>query len=230
MRTLVALVAVLFAFGLYAADKLPELKVPKLTKEPPKIDGSLDDEAWKEAAVAEDFKLSDGAAPKGKCRLLMMQDDKNLYIAVECFEKESDLKTLKADVTQHDTESIWEDDEIELFIDPTAKRDWPYYQIIINAKGTTWDAIMTGQTEPDLTWEPKYESKVKVGKASWCVEVALPFTCFNKTEKAAADWAFNLLHVRANASETLYWSPVMCDNNHTPEKFGKLIGLPTKLK
>ena len=231
MRTLAIVVAVFFTLSIQAAQPLPELKVPKLTGEPPKIDGSLDDAAWKQAAEAKDFKLTEGEAPKGKCRLLMLQDDKNLYIAVECFETEKDLKALKADVMQHDGEMIWEDDEVELFIDPTGKRDWPYYQIIVNSKGTTWDAVMTSQTEPDLAWEPKYESKVKIGKESWCLEMALPFACFNRTEKSVAEWAFNALHVRSAASETIYWSPVMGESNHTPEKFGKLSGMPAiKLK
>ncbi|HEY3320524.1 MAG TPA: sugar-binding protein [Planctomycetota bacterium] len=226
MRTLAAVAVALFAFGIYAADKLPELKVPKITKDAPKIDGSLDDEAWKEAAVAEDFKLSDGEKPKGKCKLMVMRDDKNLYVAMECFEKEADLKGLKADITKHDEEMIWEDDDVELFIDPVGKRDCPYYQIIMNSKGTTWDACMVGQTDPDLTWEPKYEAKAKVGKTSWSVELAMPFTMFNKTEKSAAEWAFNVMHNRSNASEMMYWSAVFADSAHTPEKFGKLTGMP----
>jgi len=69
----------------FAADepKLPELKVPKLTKAAPKIDGKLDDEAWKEAAVGSDFKLGYGEQCKGKAKVCVIQDDQKLYIAVE---------------------------------------------------------------------------------------------------------------------------------------------------
>ncbi|MGD0089127.1 MAG: sugar-binding protein [Planctomycetota bacterium] len=226
MRTLAVILAVCSAVHIQALEP-PELKVAKVTQAPPKIDGVLDDEAWKEASKAENFKLSDGAAPTGKCRMLLLQDDKNLYIAIECFEKEADLKKLKADVTEHDGELIWEDDDIELFIDPSGKRDYPYYQLIVNSKGTTWDAYMPAAGEPDLTWEPKYEAKVKVGKESWCVELALPWSCFNRTEKSATEWAFNVSHVRS-AGELIYWSPVFSDNSHTPEKFGKLLDMPAR--
>jgi len=226
MRRLAVITVVCITAHIQALEP-PELKVAKLTQTPPKIDGVLDDEAWKEASKAGDFRLSDGEAPKGKCRLLLLQDDKNLYIAVECFEKEEALKALKADVAAHDGESIWEDDDVELFVDPTGKRDYPYYQLIINSKGITWDAWMQAAGEPDLAWEPKYEAKAKVGKESWCLELALPWSCFNRTEKSATEWAFNVSHVRS-AGELLYWSPVFSDNSHTPEKFGKLLGMPAR--
>lgn len=226
MRTLAVITTVCLAVHIQALD-LPELKVAKLTGAPPKIDGVLDDEAWKQASQAENFKLSEGETPKGRCKLLMLQDDKNLYIAVECFEKEESLKALKADVTQHDGEGIWEDDDVELFIDPTGKRDFPYYQLIFNSKGTTWDAYVQAAGDLDMAWEPKYEAKVKIGKESWRLELALPWSCFNRTEKSATEWAFNVSHVRS-AGEVLYWSPVFSDNSHTPEKFGKLLGMPAK--
>jgi len=206
--------------------KKPELKPGKVT-EPPKIDGLLDDKAWKEAAEAAeaaDFRLANGEAPKGKARLLVAQDDRNLYVAVECYEDEAALKDLVDKVTRHDGDGIWADDDVELFLDPANRRQ-SYYHIIVNSRGTTWDAFDESPGRPDKTWEPDYKIAARVGKTGWTVEFALPWSIFDRTEKSQADWAFNVAHTRPRAREDLYWSPVMDRSSHTPENFGKLVGV-----
>ena len=203
--------------------KPPELKANKLSQ-PPKIDGSLDDTAWKEASSASDFWLANGEKPKGKARLLVGQDGKALYIAVECFEDEAALKNLAAKTTKHDGDDIWADDDVELFLNP-AGQGQSYYQIIVNSRGVTWDAYHESPNKPDVSWEPRYEATAKVGEKSWVVELALPWAIFDRTEKSQADWAVNVLHARQSDQELLYWSPVFNTTAHTPGSFGKLLGI-----
>jgi hypothetical protein len=203
--------------------KLPELKVPEVA-DPPKIDGRLDDSAWKEAAVATDFRLANGDVPKGRARLLVAQDAKNLYVAVECFEDEAALKALRTRIAEHDGDEIWTDDVVELFLDPMNRRQ-AYYEIIVSARGTTWDAWHAVPNHPDKSWEPRYAAAVKVGKTSWAAEFALPWSMFDRTANSESAWAFNVLHFRPAAQELLFWSPVFSRTAHTPEKFGTLTGI-----
>jgi hypothetical protein len=224
---LIAVAALCVAAQGNAQDqKPPELKIEPLKAAAPVIDGALDDAAWKDAAAAEVAKLSDGSPGQGKARLLITRDDKTVYIAVESFESEEALKMLKADITEHDVDGIWDDDDVELFIDPAGTRE-SYYQIIVNSRGATWDAYHAQPRQADNSWEPKYEVKTAVGKNSWTVEFAFPVATFDRTDKAAADWVFNVVHVRS-AGELLFWSPVLTGSAHTPDQFGKLLGMPTK--
>jgi len=228
MRLLIGVwVAACMLSSASAADpKPPEVKVPMLSKAP-KIDGVLDDASWKEAATSDAFKLADGDKPKAITRMMLGQDAENLYIAIVCYESADALKALKNDITDHDADSIWDDDSIELFIDPSGARG-TYYQLIVNSKGTTWDAWVEAGPNSDMNWEPKYEAKTKVGADSWVLEMALPWSSFNRTTKSAADWVFNVSRTRSLEGETIYWSPVYSSTSHTPEKFGKLLGLPEK--
>jgi hypothetical protein len=210
-------------FWLAAALLIQDLHVAT-AESAPKIDGVLDD-AWKKAAVSTEFKLPYGDAPEAKTKLHVMQDDKRLYIAVECFGDDPD--ELVANIEKHDEANIWMDDDVELFLDPTGQRK-SYYQIIVNTRGTTWDAYHSQPREDDLSWEPKYESAVKVTKKNWTVEFAIPWSSFSRTEKLGADWAFNVLRMRQAGQELIYWSPVHSDSSHTPEKFGKLSGVAPK--
>ncbi|HYG75993.1 MAG TPA: sugar-binding protein [Planctomycetota bacterium] len=205
----------------------PEITVPKLTQAAPKIDGTLDDAAWKDAAKSTPLVRTYGEASSLQCTFRILQDDKNLYIAVDCPETDSGIKALKLDVTEHDGDPIWDDDCIELFIDPSGKRDFPYYQIIINPKSVTFDVQMNGNGDPDKGWDPKYEAKAQIGKSGWTAEFALPFAMFDRTEKSADEWTFNLAHSRS-AGEALYWAPVHDESSHQPAKFGKLKGIAVR--
>ena len=194
---------------------------------PPKIDGLLDEVAWKGAAAATEFAHADGAKPGAKTRLLVARDDTKLYVAVECFEDPKSLALLKAEVAEHDG-PVWTDDSVELFIDPAGKRS-TYYHIIANTRGTTYDAFYPFVRQGDTTWEPKYECAVKVGKEGWTAEFALPLTMFTRTEHFASEWAFNALRARrVGDGEYSYWSPVgaVGDDAHSPSEFGTLIGMP----
>ena len=233
MRTLKSILAVGVAVALLASAVLsqapkgpPELKLSVTKEAPPKVDGVLDDAVWKTAAVFTDFKSPDGGAPKGKARLLVAQDDKTLYVAVECFEDEKTLKSLVADVTEHDGTGIWQDDDVEVFLDPTGKAE-SYYQIIVNSKGVAWDAFHASAGNPDTGWSPKYACAVKVGKESWVVEMALPRSIFDQTRTVSDKWVFQCLNVRqAGEPEELQFAPVD-GSSHQPEQFGKLVGVLT---
>jgi len=215
--------------GPQAAPKaeLPRLKV-NTVGEPPKIDGVLDDQAWSQASGSADFKLPFGETPSATTRLYVGQDKDCLYVAVECFDTAEGIEKLAAKTAQHDGPALYEDDDVELFLDPTGERQ-SYYQIMINPRGVTWDACHATTRNPDLRWEPRFRSAVHIGKTCWTAEFAFPWAVFDRSPKCSADWAFNVLRGRATAGESVYWSPVFDRSAHTPEKFGTLTGIAGKL-
>ena len=69
------------------------------TKTPIRIDGKLDDPAWKRAEWTSDFVDIEGAAkptPRFRTRAKMLWDDKYLYIAAEFEERVLDPDPLEA--------------------------------------------------------------------------------------------------------------------------------------
>ena len=202
----------------------PELKVPVVKGAAPKIDGVLDDAIWAKAAVIATLVKEDGTAAKSKTRVLLARDDATLYVAIESFDTEKGLKNLAAKVTDHDGDGIWEDDDVEIFLDPTDQRQ-TYYQILVNPKGTTLDLFCRADKVKDLRWDPKYEVAAKVGKESWVVELAIPLAAFDQTERFNR-WGFNAARHVAATTEFTYWSPVYGKSAHVPERFGTLAGMP----
>lgn len=231
MRGSAVLLAFLLAAPLTAADearpKPPELTVAKLTRPPPKIDGVLDDDAWVEAGKIEQFMRTYGHESQTKCRVLITYDDHALYLAAECPEPEAQMLRLRADAETHDAGKIWLDDEVEFLIDPTGRRSFPYYQIIVNWKGVTFDTFVRSREDHDRGWEPKYELQVGKQKEGWTVELAIPWIAFDRTAASAAEWTFNFVHVRT-IGELLYWSAPFSETSHCPWVFGKLKNMPVR--
>jgi len=230
MRCFLLLAALSLAVPLNAGDdqKPPQATATRLAGPAPKIDGVLDDEAWKGAGKIEQFMRTHGMVSETKCRVLITYDDTNLYLAADCPEPESQMHRLKAAATRHDEGKIWEDDEVEFFMDPAGGHGYPYYQIIVNWKGVTLDTfVQRGTADHDLNWEPKYDVQIAVGKEGWSIELAIPWTAFDRTEKSAAEWNFNFVHVRT-IGELLYWAPVFGETSHTPWLFGRLKGMPVR--
>jgi predicted esterase len=230
---LVIVLATSLAFCAEPSSQAGPASVPVIKDAQPVIDGVLDDPAWQTAMVFDAFKPADGQAPKGNARMLVTQDDQNLYIAIESFEDAKDLSSLIAKVKEHDGANMWSDDEVELFIDPSNQRK-SFYQIAINSKGVTWDAYIAQPGKqgaiPDVSWNPTYKSAAKVGEKSWIVELALPWSSFDSTSKFASDWGFDALIMRQEdedrqkVGEELWFVPIK-GNAQQPAKFGTLSGL-----
>src|SRR5206468_4937664 len=75
------------------AVTLPQIKATRAVK-PPKIDGHLDDPAWPAAPVSESFTQhypDEGAPPTERTFVRVLYDDRNLYVAVDCWQTHSPI-------------------------------------------------------------------------------------------------------------------------------------------
>ncbi len=213
--TITTLVAVTLAFQARAEDHpVP----PPLKQAPPtsfecrwadtaiKIDGVVDDAAWKHAEVIDCFHLpwlKEQARPARtttKARLLW--DREYLYFYAEM--EDSDLF---ADVTKHDGDT-WTNDVFELFIRPDRSKTG-YYEFQVNAAGTIFDCFFPKYDLSDFGKRIKdgdfhIEAKAKIHgtlnqredkDSGWSVEGRLPWTDLLRTggrPEPDESWAFNL--------------------------------------
>ena len=140
----------------------------------PKIDGKLDDEEWKNAPAAEFVTLNE-KSPKPTYRTSVKGlwiPDKGIVLGFRL--SEPDVAGIKANCTQHD-EAVYEDDCIEIFLDPEGKQK-SFYQIIVNSNNTLFD-----MKHYDLgkSWNSKgVVSRSYKGKDFWSIEIFIPFETF----------------------------------------------------
>jgi outer membrane protein insertion porin family len=216
------------------ADKsiLPRIEVAK-TLDPPKIDGRLDDNSWKNASKIESFVWADGIGkPNEATEAYLLWDDQNLYIGVRCFE--SNMDNVKITHTEGD-EWLWEDDDIQILIDPTPNNIMDYYHIIVNPIGVVFDQEVnivqpenrrTIESKLGRKWDFAGEVDTDIRDNFWTVEISIPFSSIAKTKPQANDlWKFNLHRIEQRRKEYTYWSPTYFapDWPHIPARFGELV-------
>lgn len=146
---------------------------------PVRVDGRLDEPAWKAAPRMQAFVTWDGkpAPDITACRLLW--DSRYLYIAFECKDDR-----VVARCTKRDQPLYAADDVVEAFLDPEGTLRH-YAEIIVNPRGVLFDAYQVTNEAGDAPAVSLLDWDIKGGRAAagrtkdgWSVEVAVPFTCF----------------------------------------------------
>ena len=153
------------------SEKAKPIRVPRFDK-PPVIDGKLDDEVWKQAAVLKDFyqtRPGDNITPSKPTEAMMGYDSKTLYLAFHCYDEPDKVR---ATVAKRD--EVFGDDNVRVFLD-TFNDQRRAYVLGWNALGIQQDGIMTEGSGTDFSVDIVMESKGMITSDGWSVEVAIPF-------------------------------------------------------
>ncbi len=197
-KRLILIALFLGLFAVVRADEKPDpaetfrnltVSVPKL-KVAPKIDGKVDPEEWKDAAMAPRFVVLDDG--NGNDRLTLEQKkiywgytDDAFYMAFQI--QRPDGLPPAASLTQRDA-SFWHvDDDIEFHLNNIPSRnDRPVawcrdYYFCWNALGTQFDRLgyINGRATGDKTWNPDWQISCRVVPGyGWEGEARWPFSIF----------------------------------------------------
>jgi len=176
MRSFALVTLTLLLGGSALAEDLPPRFVAAecpIVEQPPVIDGRLDDACWQHAPRLPGFaRFNTGEVVAYQTEAAFLCDEEALYIAVRLEEPEPDRMAVKH---RGRDEAVWEDDAVEIFIDP--KHDHTHYvQIIVNAAGAIFDA-----KDGDASWNADAQAECRVGEDAWTAEMAIPFRSLGVT-------------------------------------------------
>lgn len=165
--------------------------------ENPVIDGKLDDPAWARAAPVSFVTAigqEQGQPPKYPTTVQALWTFEGVTFGFRMSEPTPDL--LETKNGGHDNGGIWWDDNIEMFLDVTGKREGRYYQFIVNPDCNTFDA-----KDGDTTWECQgLQAKTFRGKDFWSMEVYIPYAALPGALKPGPGvvpaWAGNFMRHR----------------------------------
>ncbi len=204
------------------AEKVRPLKVPRF-ETAPIIDGNIDEEVWKQAAVFKDFIQigpGDNIAPSRKTEALIAYDSKTLYFAFRCFDEKDKIR---ATVAARD--SVFGEDNVRIFLD-TFNDERRAYVIGFNPLGIQADGIYTEGQGTDLNVDILMESKGLITDFGWTVEVAIPFKSLRYEAGKGKMWG---IHVWRNIDrfndEIDSWMPISRNITGQMNQAGKITGL-----
>jgi hypothetical protein len=160
----------------------------------PVIDGKISSKEWSNALK---FKLqgAEGQKAPEQTDVYIAYDTEFLYIAFECFEENMENIKLSHYNQEARDVAVWQDDCVEIFIDPFNSGKEDFYQIVINSAGIIFDAA-----NGDKSWDGDIKRAVRLHNKSWVVEVAVPFDDLPYAPKGAELWNFNFAREKKQPS------------------------------
>jgi len=170
------------------AEKARPVTVPKIGPVGITIDGKPDEEAWQTAAVFKDFYQTapgDNIAPSKPTVVLMMYDEKNLYVAFKCWD---DKDKIRASVAKRD--NVYNEDNVRMWID-TYNDQRRAYVLGFNPFGIQQDGMYTEGIGADFSVDIVMESKGVIEDWGWSVEVKIPFKSLRYAAGKGKLWGFN---------------------------------------
>jgi len=203
-------------------EKKRAIVIPKAAG-PIVIDGRLDEEAWKTAAVFKNFyNIGPGynTEPSKPTEAYLMYDEQNLYIGFKCWDEKDKIR---ATVAKRD--NVFGEDNVRVWLD-TFNDQRRAYILGFNPLGIQQDGIYTEGRGADFTPDVVMESKGVIEDWGWSVEVKVPFKSLRYTSGKGKLWGFDVARNIDRFNDELDdWMPDDRDNSGFLVKHGHITGL-----
>lgn len=165
------MVAVLMLVGIAAHGNTPPLQIPRSAAPlAVRLDGLLDEPAWRDAAAVTGFTTPQSSPADPQTSALAMADANYLYVGFVC--NEPHIDKLVHQITENQG-SLWSDDCVEFFLDPTSSGSWVYHWIV-NPNGALWEGLhATDRGTPPF--KGASFSAAHIGTHQWSAELKIPW-------------------------------------------------------
>jgi hypothetical protein len=191
-------------------------------KEPPVLDGKLDDDAWREAPATSSFTQKspvEGAAPTERTTVRVVYDDDALYIGVDCEQRGAPVVER---LTRRDREV--EADWVSVALD-TRRDGKSAFVFEVNAGGALLDAVRFNDTDFSPDWDENWDAHVAVRDHGWSIEYRIPFRILRFQSLPLQSWGFEVRRYVSMKQETEEWALVSRTAGGEVSHYGKLEGL-----
>lgn len=187
------------------------LTISPMTEEV-KMDGLLDEKAWKAIPWESDFTQDypkTGEPCTRKTQFKMGYTNTALYIGAVLYDNED---SIFYNLSERD--DFGNGDYFGVIIDPYqgGNNGFGYF---VTAAGVQRDAYYFG-ADGDGTWNAVWRSKTTKTDSAWIVEIQIPYSAIRFPRKEIQTWNINFVRQIRRNRENAYWNPV------DPEKFGLL--------
>ncbi|MCA1566071.1 MAG: carbohydrate binding family 9 domain-containing protein [Acidobacteria bacterium] len=202
-------------------EKSQPVVIPKL-EQPPVIDGRLEDEAWKSAAIFKNFyqiEPGDNTNASKETEVFIAYDAKFLYVA---FRAHDDADKVRATVAKRD--DIFNDDYVGIILD-TYNDKRKAYQFFFNPLGVQADGIFTEASGEDFSVDVLMESKGALTGNGYVIEVAIPFKSLRYETGEDKVWGIHLQRsIKRFNNELDSWMPISRDASGLLNQAGRIKG------
>lgn len=211
MRKLVLFPIVLLSITSALAQPAQRTLEAKRTTKEIVIDGKLNEEAWKDAAIVNDFtefKPVPGRKerPEIRTEAFIVYNNDGIYFGGTCYEPTRD--SIQAELSGRDGFGI--NDYICIAFD-TYYDKLNGFEYFITPLNEQWDAKITSSqniASEDFSWNAVWVSAVEIHDKGWTFEIFLPYSAIRFSRQRLQNWGFNVTRRRRKAESQTVWNPV----------------------
>lgn len=211
IKTLAVLSGLLLSHTVLAQPATPRQLPARRTTRSVKIDGLLNDEAWKDAAMATrfvEFRPRVGAPEDTATRTetWLMYNDEGIYFGGFCYERSKD--SIATELSGRD--GFGTNDYVGIIFD-TYKDKLNGFEYFITPLGEQWDAKIAPNTNgnmEDFSWNAVWQSGAVVHENGWSFEFFIPYAAIRFGKKNIQDWGLNITRRRQKSGQQFMWNPV----------------------
>jgi len=180
-------IAILFAFSAAADVTLPRATSPVT------LDGELTEEAWKSAAVLDQFYeylRSDNEPSPVPTIAYVMYDDQNLYVGVDC----RDPEPAKIRAPYVDRDQVFADADSVIVVIDSRGEGKVALELRMNPRGIQGDAVMNDSTDSeDFSPDFFYDTAAKITATGWTAEFRIPLSTLRYTNSEPQTWGITVI-------------------------------------
>src|SRR5688500_14295221 len=184
------------------------------------VDGKLDEEVWRTAPAATEFRQSqpdEGKPATQRTEVRFAYDDAAIYVGARMFDSLG-AKGVRTRLLRRDAMTETDSDILQLVFDSYHDHVSPYF-FLVNPSGSKRDG--TG----DPTWDPVWETGTQIDSLGWTAELRIPLNQLNFSRASDQTWGVQILRFvhRLNERTHFAWWP----NNESggPQRYGHLEGI-----
>jgi len=187
----------------------------------PRVDGALDDEAWRAVPAVSDFRVhlpANGTPPAERTTIRVGYTPDALYVAFDCA---SEHTPVVARVTPRD--AVADVDAVAISLDAGRTRRRAV-ELVVSAAGVQEDRLRFNDDAVTSDWNDVWSSAVHRRRDGWSAEIRVPMRVL-RPDADAPIVGFQARRMLAARREIVEWAPVRRDQVGEVSRYGDLVGL-----
>ena len=198
--------------------------VAVLREGPIHIDGHIDEAAWAKATPITELTQIDpdeGKPATQRSDIRFLYDDEALYVSARMFDTAGPAG-IRTRLVRRDAnmESDWFQIVIDGYHDHLGRA---FFQV--NPSGVKFDALGTGNSNPDASWDGIWETATSIDSLGWSAELRIPFSQLRFSQQKEQVWGLQVRRFIQRSQEQDQWSFWKKTDIAGPSRFGHLEGL-----
>ncbi len=193
-----------------------------------KIDGVLDDAAWKTATIADKFIELRPTPFKAETienatQVYFLYNNEGIYVGGYLHEKTKD--SIAAELVGRD--GFGNNDFLGVVFD-TYQDKLNGFEYFVTPLGEQFDAKQAPSTNgnnEDFSWNAVWQSAAKINADGWSFEMFIPYSAIRFGKKKIQDWGLNIIRKRQKSGAQLFWQSIDPAANGFLTQEGTMLGL-----